>query len=220
MTLVFWDVDTQNDFMNADGALYVPDAEGIKPNIARIQKYVRSKRKSDISAAQGIREVKSRDVHVGFEPELQKNGGPFPDHCMINTVGQENIKETAPLKPMYVEHYEYNAQGINRVIDHRGEIIIQKQHYDVFTNPNTRNIVTGLNIHAAVLYGVATDYCVKAAALGLREMGIDVYLVTDAISAVTAEGGLEALTEMHRQGIKDITTDNVLDGQLEEYIHK
>jgi nicotinamidase-related amidase len=27
--LIFWDVDTQNDFMHADGKLYVPKAEEI-----------------------------------------------------------------------------------------------------------------------------------------------------------------------------------------------
>jgi hypothetical protein len=27
--IIFWDEDTQRDFMNKDGALYVPDAEKI-----------------------------------------------------------------------------------------------------------------------------------------------------------------------------------------------
>jgi nicotinamidase-related amidase len=31
--VIFWDVDTQYDFMRADGKLYVPDAEHIIPNL-------------------------------------------------------------------------------------------------------------------------------------------------------------------------------------------
>ncbi|MBI2614538.1 MAG: hypothetical protein HYW52_02435, partial [Gemmatimonadetes bacterium] len=34
--LIFWDVDTQYDFMRADGKLYVPDAERIIPNLAQL----------------------------------------------------------------------------------------------------------------------------------------------------------------------------------------
>ena len=36
-----------------------------------------------------------------------------------------------------------------------------------------------------IVYGVATDYCVKAAAVGLLERGYKVTVVQDAIAAVT-----------------------------------
>ena len=33
---LFWDVDTQFDFMHADGKLYVPDAEQIIPRLKQL----------------------------------------------------------------------------------------------------------------------------------------------------------------------------------------
>ena len=34
--VIFWDVDTQYDFMKADGKLYVPDAEQLIPNLKKL----------------------------------------------------------------------------------------------------------------------------------------------------------------------------------------
>src|SRR3989339_460088 len=88
---IFYDVDTQNDFMNADGALYVPAAELIKPALAKLTDYAR---------ANNIPVLGSVDKHFGTEQyksregELQKWGGPFPDHCMSQTDGQDKIDET------------------------------------------------------------------------------------------------------------------------------
>jgi hypothetical protein len=36
---VFWDVDTQVDFMSPEGKLYVPGAETIAPNLGRLTDY-------------------------------------------------------------------------------------------------------------------------------------------------------------------------------------
>ena len=44
--IIFWDVDTQYDFMKADGKLYVPDAEHIIPNLKRLTDYAHGDRKS------------------------------------------------------------------------------------------------------------------------------------------------------------------------------
>ena len=37
--VIFWDVDTQYDFMKADGKLYVPDAEQLIPNLRKLTDY-------------------------------------------------------------------------------------------------------------------------------------------------------------------------------------
>ena len=51
------------------------------------------------------------------------------------------------------------------------------------------------------LAGVATDYCVKAAALGLRKRNIEVYIFENAIKGVDEkETTVEAINEMKEAG--------------------
>src|SRR2546425_390431 len=40
--VIFWDVDTQYDFMHADGKLYVPEAERVIANLKRLTDYAHS----------------------------------------------------------------------------------------------------------------------------------------------------------------------------------
>jgi nicotinamidase/pyrazinamidase len=51
-----------------------------------------------------------------------------------------------------------------------------------------------------VVYGVATEYCVRLAITGLLRIGKPVALVTDAIAAVNAEDGARTLAEFTAAG--------------------
>ncbi|HET7040554.1 MAG TPA: hypothetical protein VFI13_00985, partial [Gemmatimonadales bacterium] len=58
---IFWDVDTQHDFMDPDGKLYVPGAEAIVPVLGQLTGYAH---------AHGIRVLASADDHVPGHREL------------------------------------------------------------------------------------------------------------------------------------------------------
>ena len=75
MKTVFFDVDTQIDFVFPAGALYVPGAEHIIPNIARLNHY---------AAKNGIPLVSTVDAHTEDDPEFKS----WPPHCIVGTVGQ------------------------------------------------------------------------------------------------------------------------------------
>lgn len=171
---IFYDVDTQNDFMNADGALYVPNAEIIKPNIARLTDYAREK---------GIPIWGSVDAHVENDPEFKT----FPRHCVIGTEGQKKILPAL-----------------------EGERIFEKAHYDVFTNPEAEKALKDYGVREAVVYGVATDICVRAAVLGMQQRGIQAYVVEDAIRGVFPDKTKAALEEMAKAGAKFITTEKAV----------
>src|SRR5512142_104712 len=79
--VVFWDVDTQRDFMLPDGALYVPGAERIIPNLARLTQYARQ---HDILVVADV------DAHQPDDPEFQD----WPPHCLVGTPGQWKVQET------------------------------------------------------------------------------------------------------------------------------
>jgi len=224
-----FDVDTEKDFMNETGALYVPGAELIKPNLKSLT--------SD-AEKQKIPILGSIDVHFGTpeyahrEGELQIHGGPFDYHTMHGTKGAEKIKETMILYSdcwpdvpaqdtgIYVPHRLDNTVNRNKLItnasqilnplDHRQGIFFEKQSYDVFTNPSLEVFLDILGVTEAVVYGVATDYCVKAAVLGMQKRGIQCYVVDDAIAGVGPETTKSALEEMAEAGAKFVKTEEVI----------
>jgi nicotinamidase/pyrazinamidase len=61
--------------------------------------------------------------------------------------------------------------------------------FDPFSNPHFERLIEKLEVGMYVVFGVATDYCVKAAAKGLLERGKRTAIVRDAIKPVTTKGG-------------------------------
>ena len=204
----YYDVDTQHDFMKEHGRLYVPNAERIIPNLKRLTIYARQDRFGIIAG--------SVDRHSEGDAELSRNGGPFPDHCMENHCGREKIMETLPVNPVYVPNRRMNFSKLEGLVGNRREMFFEKQHYDVFTNPNAEKVLE--NARIAVVYGVATDYCVRAAVLGLRDLDVAVFVVMDAIAGVTEDGCKKAIEEMERAGAEFVKTDYVLNGCVNEHI--
>jgi nicotinamidase/pyrazinamidase len=71
MKTVFFDVDTQIDFVYPAGALYVPGAERILPVIGELN-----------HRAPVV--ISTMDAHAEDDPEFQI----YPPHCVIGTTGQ------------------------------------------------------------------------------------------------------------------------------------
>src|SRR5438132_1666845 len=162
--VIFWDVDTQYDFMHADGKLYVPEAERIITNLQRLTNYAHG---------HGIRIVASADDHVMGHPEISDSPdwqSTFPAHCMRGTAGQKKIPETALRDPLVIEPARADAKALAaRLRAHQGDVLFHKHRFDVFTNENVPTVLDVLAPDDIVLYGVATDVCDKAAVEGLLE---------------------------------------------------
>jgi nicotinamidase/pyrazinamidase len=207
MAMIFWDVDTQVDFMHASGRLYVGDSEAIIPILAQLTGYAHRK---------GIRIIASADDHVAGHREL--SGTPdwvttFPDHCMRGTPGQAKIAETRLRNPLVIEpELQDPAVLAARVRAHDGDILFHKHWFDVFTNPNVLPVLDALAPSEVVLYGVALDVCDKYAIEGLRRHrpGIPVTLVTDATRAIRPEAAATLLAEWSARGVRFTTSASVL----------
>src|SRR5947208_3732431 len=127
---ILWDVDTQYDFMRADGKLYVPAAEQIIPRLEQL---------TDHAHRSGIRIVASADDHEPGHRELSDHPDfreTFPQHCMHGTPGQKEIPVTALRNPLVIGPDPQDSSLLReRVRDHRGDILFTKQWFDFFTNP-------------------------------------------------------------------------------------
>jgi nicotinamidase/pyrazinamidase len=73
------------------------------------------------------------------------------------------------------------------------QYVVEKQKLDCFTNPNLQPLLSFLGADRYVLYGVATEFCVSCAAMGLLATGARVELVTDAIRGIDATKESEML---------------------------
>ena len=191
---VFVDIDTQFDFMNPNGALYVPDAENIIDNIKRLFDYAKEHK---------IKILSSTDAHQVDDPEFKL----FPPHCVKDTPGNQKIEASTCKDNIIIENIEQDIT--ESMLDHE-QIIVESQTFDIFESINTDEIVKKLDAHNYVVFGVATDYCVKEAVLGLLKYGYNVSLVTDATKAITKEGKEEALKEMKDAGAVFTTTEDVI----------
>lgn len=76
MSTVYFDIDTQIDFLYPAGALYVPGAEKLIPAIARLNR-------------RGATVVSTVCAHAENDPEFRI----WPPHCVLGTVGQQKPAE-------------------------------------------------------------------------------------------------------------------------------
>jgi len=202
---LFFDVDTQNDFIEKTGALYVPGAETLKPNFKALIEYAR---RSKIPVWGSV------DAHLASDPELIQNQGPFPNHCMLGEVGQQKIRETTPINPIWIENRLYSTTELTKFQKHPHELYFQKQSFDVFDNPNLAKLIAPFD--PIIVFGVATDYCVLAAVRGLWRLSKTVFLVTDAINAVNVkpDDGQRAMAAMQQAGAIFTNTKTILNGKF------
>ncbi|MEQ9323741.1 MAG: isochorismatase family cysteine hydrolase [Polyangiaceae bacterium] len=205
---VFVDVDVQRDLCEPDGALSVPGS----PNDT-------FRRLVEAAVTRQIPIVGSVDSHAydAWEFASNDNRGPagedprFPDHCVKGTEGWLKVDGTLPPRFRFVPDEAAGDPG--RVSRYAAELASGKAHglyfekevYSVFANPMAERVIAtfaelrgGIDELRFAVFGVATDYCVRAAVLGLRERGYRTVLVEDAIAGIdegTTSAALDAMTE-------------------------
>jgi nicotinamidase/pyrazinamidase len=175
--ILFWNVDTQFDFIDPSGKLYVKDAEKLKPVLKEITVF---------AAENKIRVINTCDFHLINSNELSYNPdyiSSFPEHCMAGTSGAEFIDETKPALPAIVDWMTQLAilpQLANA--NQFRNIVIRKDDFDVFEgNPYTTKILKLISPDKVFVYGVSTNVCVDKAVCGLVQMGYNVFVFEDAI---------------------------------------
>lgn len=208
MTEIYWDVDTQHDFIAANGLLAVPGAEGVLPVLARLTEHAH---------AQGIRIVATADDHdlghaeISSAPDWKTT---YPPHCMRGTAGQRKVAETTLRTPLIVHAVPHDAAALTAAVRaHAGDVLILKPGTDVFRwNPNAATVLAALAPSRIVVYGVATDVCVVAAVDGLRRLAPDAELVVveDAVAALDGDRGRALLAEWAARGIRVLTSGQLL----------
>ena len=201
MNRILWDVDTQVDFVHADGKLAVPGATDAVPAMRRLVEAAR---------AAGIPHLASADDHELTDAEISEDpdySSTYPPHCLRGTRGAEKIAETAQADPVPLGLTDVPETWL------RGrEFLLLKKHFDVFTNPNTERLLELLDPQEIVLFGVAPDVCNNAAIQGLLARGRAVTFVEEASRGLDEARTASCLAAWRAGGVRFATTDEVLAG--------
>jgi len=195
--VIFWEVDTQKDFMLPGGKLYVPGAEELLPNIRKLTQAARDGR---------VFLVSHGCYHAPDDPEFKS----FPPHCIKGSIGAEYVPEALADKVLRLP----NDAGAQLPADpfQYQQILLEKQTLDIFETRLADALVAHLPRHAEfVVFGVVTEYCVAFAAKGLLKRGRRVSVVQDAIETLNPEDGQKTIGELQALGAKIITTEQALD---------
>ena len=193
---IFWEVDTQADFMLPGGKLYVPGAERLLPNIRKLTDAARHGR---------VFLVSHGCYHAQDDPEFKT----FPLHCIKGTPGAAYVPEALAEKVNTVPN-EASA-ALPKDLSQYQQILLEKQTLDIFESLHADELLQRLDKQAEfVVFGVVTEYCVRLAAKGLLERGRRVAVVRDAIETLNPEEGERTLAELQVLGARLITTDQAL----------
>ena len=194
--VVFWEVDTQTDFMLPGGKLYVPGAEKLLPNIRRL---------TDAARKGKVFLVSHGCFHTSDDPEFKM----FPPHCVQGTPGANFVPEALTDQVCRVPNIA--DASLPQQLENFQQILLEKQTLDIFESRHAGTLVERLGTKPEfVVFGVATEYCVRLAAKGLLQRGRRVSVVEDAIETLKPEEGTRAISELRALGAKMITTDEVL----------
>jgi nicotinamidase/pyrazinamidase len=193
--LVFVDIDTQHDFLDVTGALYVSGSADILPNLQRLTQFAR---------ARHIPTIATSCAHEPDDPELKI----FPPHCMAGSAGQERVPATACAESVVLEVDDRLTAEIP------AHLTLFKRELDVFGRADADEIFERYQQRKPtfVVYGVATDYCVRAAVLGLLERKYRVAIVADAVRAIDQAAESTILTDFARRGGLMTLTEIVCSG--------
>jgi nicotinamidase/pyrazinamidase len=193
---IFWEVDTQADFMLPEGHLYVPGAEKLLPNI----------RKLTDAARQGqVFLVSHGCFHTPDDPEFKI----FPPHCVKGTPGAEFVPEALTDKVVRVPN-EAGAK-LPEDLSKYQQILLEKQTLNIFESRHADALVKRLGSQAEfVVFGVVTEYCVSFAVKGLLERGRRVAVVQDAIETLKLEDGQKTMAELAGLGARITTAGQAL----------
>jgi len=193
---IFWEVDTQADFMLPGGKLYVPGAERLLPNIRRLTDAARQGR---------VFLVSHGCFHTKDDPEFKI----FPPHCVKGTPGAAYVPEALADKVVTVPNDPTAALPSD--LAPFQQILLEKQTLDIFESRHASTLVERLGRDAEFLvFGVVTEYCVSFAVQGLLARGRRVAVIQDAIETLNQEESRKTIATLQERGARLTTTFEAL----------
>lgn len=179
-------VDVQNDFLPG-GALAVKNGNEVVP---ALNTYI------DLFLTKGLPIIATRDWHPVNHCSFQAQGGPWPPHCLANSIGAQ-FPAGLQLPP--------DTTIISKAADP------EKDAYSGFEGTELEAVLRSLGVRRVFIGGLATDYCVLNTVKDALNNRYLTYVLRDAIRAVNVQpdDGENAEQQMTAKGAVMITTRNI-----------
>ena len=198
--LIFWDVDTQFDFMRPEGALYVPGAESIIEKVSEVRKFALQ---NDCSMIADIDWHSPGNEEISESPDFIKT---FPPHCMAGSPGSERLGYLGDIPIEYIEIDKMPSDKLKKLVEkEQFHVVIKKESIDAFDNPNTDRLVEYVKPRAVAVFGVALDFCVKSVLGGLaKHNGIKRILLRDVVKGLDPKTEDVIINNLQQTGVEII----------------
>ncbi len=180
-------VDVQNDFCPG-GALAVKDGDKIIPPLNALV---------DAFTASNLPVCFTRDWHPLDHCSFRENGGPWPSHCVRNSMGAEFHPDLRVPK---------NAIVVSKATEPA------KETYSGFQGTDLSSALKKMGVTELFVGGLATDYCVKNTVGDALREGFLVNVLTDCVRGVNLKrtDSANALRWMKVSGAKERVSEGVL----------
>lgn len=190
------DLDTQKDFVLPGGALPVPGAVRLLPKLRRL---------FDFARKTGVTVLSAVHAHAPGDPEFAH----FPPHCLAGTDGRRKLEDTELRRFLVFENRPVDRNLVEAVRRYQ-QIVIERQDWDLFSNPIAERLLRVLPAHA-IVFGVPAEHSVKLAAVGLQRRGVKTAVLSDVVLPLEGGSAGRAEQEMRRAGVEFLTLEMLFD---------
>ena len=184
------DVDTQKDFLLAEGHACIRNHRRVLAHIRRMMAWARYRKVPIISTC---------------EVYPNNNGYSTAGYCVDGTDGQRKVRYT-----LLNNRTGYTADGSTDlprdILRRYRQVILHKRCIDPFDEPRIDRLLSEVKANEFVLVGASAEGAVMATALGLLQRGKNVTVVVDAVGSHNKAQAKLALRKMEAKGAKLIET--------------
>lgn len=121
--------------------------------------------------------IVTKDYHPSTHCSFEENGGQWPTHCVIGTVG------SCVYPPLWNVLNKYNIRIFTKGINS------DKEEYSIFDNSTNYDSISNILGGEIRVVGIAGDYCVYETICSLISMGYRNDIVVDTKYIASIDGG-------------------------------
>ncbi len=202
---LFFDIDTQYDFLEPEGRLYVEGAEAI---IDRISEARRFALENGYSILATVDWHSLEDEEISTQPDYRVT---WPPHCLA---GESGAQRLGYLGELPIEYVGPEAAGGDRLLKlaqrEQFHIVIRTSTVDAFENANTQRLLEVTGPKRMIVFGVALDICVNNAVRGLIKWGrTETIVLSDVVKGLGTQKDDDVYARFRERGVRIMTLSEV-----------